>query len=271
MTKLAWCTDVHFDHAGSRKRDALALELNPISDCCVITGDISTGDRLVEDLTAFQYVYGKPVYFVLGNHDFYGSSFREVTHRIEVMCAATHDLRWLNGNVVYYTGDSQLCGAGGWYDYQAGLTSERLNLIMNDWVHIDDFKEKFAHYRASMDSRPLTNMLRELGQQSAIEAGEALAGVTSLNPIIFCTHVPPFAKAAWHMGKNSDDSNLPFFSNIALGFALNNWAEQNPDAKLTTLCGHVHSSGEYQATPNHLVLTGSAEYGSPRVERIFEV
>lgn len=48
-------------------------------DAAVITGDISEAVRLPEDLVVLgEACAPRPLYFVLGNHDFFGSSFAEV-------------------------------------------------------------------------------------------------------------------------------------------------------------------------------------------------
>ena len=43
-----------------------------------------------------------------------------------------------------------------------------------------------------------------------------------------------------------------------------------PDRQMTVLCGHTHGA-EAQVLPNLRVLTGGAEYGEPKVQRVLEV
>jgi len=43
------------------------------------------------------------------------------------------------------------------------------------------------------------------------------------------------------------------------------------DHQLTVVCGHTHGAGETQVLPNLLAITGGAEYGRPKVQRVFEV
>ncbi len=57
---------------------------------------------------------------------------------------------------------------------------------------------------------------------------------------------------------------------MAPGEAIVAVMRQAPDCRLTVLCGHTHSPAEYRPLPNVLCLTGQAEYGSPRVQRVFE-
>ena len=43
------------------------------------------------------------------------------------------------------------------------------------------------------------------------------------------------------------------------------------DRQMTVLCGHTDGAGEAQVLPNLRVLTGAAEYGEPKVQRVLEL
>ena len=77
------------------------------------------------------------------------------------------------------------------------------------------------------------------------------------------THVPPFAESCWYKGQASDGTWTPFFSSKATGDALLRLAHDFPDVQFTTLCGHTHSEGRFQAADNLCVYTGRATYGAP--------
>ncbi len=47
--------------------------------------------------------------------------------------------------------------------------------------------------------------------------------------------------------------------------------EHHPQRRMTVLCGHTHSSGSVQMRDNLEVFTGDAEYGQPKVQRMFDV
>lgn len=271
MTRLAWLSDTHFNFLPDGATGEFGKSIAPDSDCCVITGDIAEGDSVVRLLNEFHNGYGKPTYFVLGNHDLYNSGIVGVDRALLVATEQNANLHRLSRGGVYEIGKTQLCGVDGWYDYQAGIISERLHVHMTDWLVIEGFKKKYAHYMACSDSAAIIKYMRYLGKESALDAGSVLSDADPSKPVLFATHVPPFAESSWHLGKRSDATHLPYFTNIALGFALNEWADANPGTDMTTLCGHCHSRGTYQARPNHLVLTAAAEYYRPAVERIFEV
>src|SRR5215213_9460740 len=90
----------------------------------------------------------------------------------------------------------------------------------------------------------------------------------STNFIILATHVPPFREACWHQGKISDGDWLPHFTCKAVGDVLLEIMKENPDHKLTVLCGHTHGGGEAQVLPNLKVLTGAARYGRPALQNV---
>jgi hypothetical protein len=83
--------------------------------------------------------------------------------------------------------------------------------------------------------------------------------------------VPPFVESAWHNGQPSEPPYLPWYTNKAMGVALNRFSDQRKSTKLLTLCGHVHSASRFQARPNHEVLTAAAEYEAPEIARVFDL
>jgi predicted phosphodiesterase len=69
--KLAWVTDPHIDpttEANLRR----AMRAGGQVDAAVCTGDLSSAPRLREHLHQLREALRCPVYFVLGNHDYYG-------------------------------------------------------------------------------------------------------------------------------------------------------------------------------------------------------
>lgn len=256
--RLAWITDPHFDHCPANAVSRLAEGCATDSDACVITGDIGTAQNVVTNLTWFQLHYGKPVYFVLGNHDFYGGSFASVAASVGIFGKC-----WLqSGSIFQLARDVQLCGVDGWYDAQFGAP-ETSQVRLNDWWLIDELSRARQHGL-------LIHALRELGQQSASAARKVLAR-TDAKRVIFATHVPPFAESSVYDGKQSDDEWLPWFSNKALGFVLTEWAAANPDREMTVLCGHMHGRAVFSPLPNLTVKTGFADYGKPCMEEVLHV
>jgi hypothetical protein len=228
----------------------------------VITGDVTSG-RELQLLGELATDYAKPIYFVLGNHDYWGGSFASVKTEVRNWCNRKANLIWLDDSPpIRLSPGVQLCGVGGWYDAQLGDPTGS-DFIMNDWLKIDDLR---PHYYQGT----LIDKCRDLGLSAAMEATGKLLS-TDASHVLFATHVPPFEESAWHEGQPSGPTYVPWYTAKALGFALNRFAEQRPQGTLTTLCGHVHSCSTFRARSNHLVLTGSSDYGSPQIAQVFDV
>lgn len=263
MKRTAWLTDIHLDHLKPRSqvRQAFAEMVAADADCCVISGDISTwvDARL---LGTFARDYGKPVYFVLGNHDIWGGGFLSAKTQILELQKSHANLHWLtHSDPIDLAPDVQLCGVDGWYDAQFGSWRDS-TFQMVDWNAIRDFWGKRG--------ADIVLKSRDVASDQAVLADIQLEKTTARH-VIFATHVPPYEEAAQHLGQPSSRISLPWYTNKILGLVLDKWVKANPERRLTTLCGHTHSQIEYHRAPNHIVLAGGAEYGSPTVQRVFEL
>ena len=56
-----------------------------------------------------------------------------------------------------------------------------------------------------------------------------------------------------------------------MGDVLLEATKPSPDCQVLVLCGQTHGGGEAQMLKNLHVLTGPAEYGHPRVDRVIPV
>jgi 3',5'-cyclic-AMP phosphodiesterase len=76
MSSYAWATDTHLDFLKDDNQrliqfaESLVLT-NPTG--IFLTGDISVASKLVFHLSAIERVVQRPIYYTLGNHDYYGS------------------------------------------------------------------------------------------------------------------------------------------------------------------------------------------------------
>lgn len=263
--RLAWTSDIHLDCCDNATQREFAEECADRSDALLITGDITTG-RETSLFTTFAARYGKPIYFVLGNHDYWHSSFAIVRAHYQQVVLVAHNLHFLDacGPIDLVPG-VQLCGVSGWYD--ALLGDRNSSFALRDWWAIKDLDKLRVPYELGDGLRA---EFQRQAYESAREATQKLGGAKAKH-VFFATHVPPFAEAAWHLGKRSDDEALPYFTNKTLGLVLNAWAALHPAQSLTTLCGHSHSSGVYEAAHNHTVHTAAAEYGRPAIAYVYDL
>src|SRR5215470_10761072 len=94
--RLAWGTDVHLNFVDDEGRAAFAEAIRAgRPDAVALTGDIAEGPSLAETLEFLDGRLGLPLYFVLGNHDFYRSSIAAVRRDAAALTAASPRLRWM--------------------------------------------------------------------------------------------------------------------------------------------------------------------------------
>ena len=76
--RVAWVTDPHFNFLPPLGARGFGQDLAKETDCdsVVLTGDIAEYTVLESEAESFAEGLGKPIYFVLGNHDYYGGSIR---------------------------------------------------------------------------------------------------------------------------------------------------------------------------------------------------
>jgi 3',5'-cyclic-AMP phosphodiesterase len=261
--RLAWLTDLHLNFLSPPAQEAFIGNLAQTdADAFLLGGDIGEANDVGDHLEAFSNL-GKPVYFVLGNHDFYHGTIAGVREKVEALAIESPNLHWLpRSGVVPLTTETGLIGHDGWGDGRLG-TYYRSRVILNDWRLIGEF--------AGLPERERLDVLQALGDEAAALFRAVLPdALDRFRHVLVLTHVPPFREACWHEGRISDDEWLPHFTCKAAGDVLAEAMASRPDRQMMVLCGHTHGAGEAQVLPNLRVLTGGAKYGSPVVQRVLE-
>ncbi|MGB0911905.1 MAG: metallophosphoesterase, partial [Nitrospirales bacterium] len=85
--RIAWTTDIHLNFLNEQRRKIFfrsILEHNP--DAMFITGDIAEAPSLSFHLQEMVDVIQKPIYFILGNHDYYYGSISAIRKETKVLC-----------------------------------------------------------------------------------------------------------------------------------------------------------------------------------------
>jgi 3',5'-cyclic-AMP phosphodiesterase len=263
--RAVWLTDIHLNFPGPVAAERFIAEVaTSDADCILISGDIGEAPRLTWYLQRLGNRWQRPIYFVLGNHDYYLSSFDEVAASVRRLCENSPHLHWLTGaGIIELTPNMALIGHDSWADGRFG-SYERSNVMLNDYVLIHDFR--------GLDKASRLRKMNALGDAAAAHFQEWLPKAFSrYTHVCILTHVPPFREACWHEGNLSDDNFLPHFACKAVGDTLLNIMADYPDRQLTVLCGHTHSSGRAQIRENLVVLTGEAEYSKPKIQKMIDL
>ncbi len=265
MTRVAWMTDIHLNFVKATHLDDFIRHVkDAAADVILISGDIAEATDVTEYLRRLDRELAPPIYFVLGNHDFYFGSIREVRDAVDELCTASDSLIYLtHSEPIQLAPDVGLVGHDGWADARIG-DYERSMVMMNDYRLITEL--------AGVDKRQRWEALKELGDAAAARVRDVLPEALEQNRYVyFLTHVPPFREACWYDGQISDDEWAPHFTCKAMGDTLLDIMRDYPDRHLTVLCGHTHGSGETSPLENLRVFTGGAEYGFPSITRLFTI
>jgi Icc protein len=263
--RLAWLTDLHLNFLPYAQVDEFLARVAALeADAFVLTGDVSESHDLAPMLSHVDEALERPLYFVLGNHDFYHGSIREVRAAAARLCDERPRLHYLTtaAEPIELTPQLAIVGHDGWADARLG-DYERSLVMMNDYRLI---AELAGH--GKRDRRPI---LQALGDEAAAHIRAVLpSALARYSQVLLATHIPPLREACWHEGATTNDEWAPHFTCKAMGDAILSIMRDFPDRQLTVLCGHTHSPGECRPLANVQVLTGGAKYGFPVVERVLE-
>ena len=263
--RAVWLTDIHLDFLNESARAAFFETLvahRP--DGVFLTGDISVAPSLLAHLRAMADAIQTPIYFVLGNHDFYHGSITTVRAAVRE-CGRSHALlRYLpEAGVVPLTQSTALVGHDGWGDSRYGDYA-RSSVRLNDHVLIEEL--------TGLTYPKLQERLKHLGNEAAGYLQEVLPkALDHYRRVIVLTHVPPFKEACWYRGRVGNDEWLPFFACKAVGDVLRDLMEKRPEHQLNVYCGHTHHPGKAQILPNLCVFTGEADYGAPQINTVIDI
>ncbi len=264
--RLVWLTDLHLNFlAPARVRGFLQGVANTGVDAVLLGGDVAESRDLISQLELIDDCLRRPVFFVLGNHDFYFGSVRRVSQEVQCFCDEHPRWTWLSrrDDVLELTARVGLVGHDGWADGRLGDYRRSL-VMMNDYKLIEEL--------AGYDKMGRWGVLKSMGDESADHLRRVLPrAVDRYKEVFVLTHVPPFREACWYDGRISDDEWLPHFTCKAAGDAILDVMRSHPERRLTVLCGHTHSPGEAWPLPNVHVLTGGATYGAPQIQRVFDL
>lgn len=267
--QYAWLTDIHLNFLDNEARRGFYQEIvNTQCDGVLISGDIAEAPCLVAILNEMNDCIQKPIYFILGNHDYYRGQINEVRHAMTELTKKYGNLFWLPASgIQQLNNDTFLLGQDGWADGRLG-DYQNSRVVLNDSRMIADlFQEKI------LGKFQLLDKMQQLADIDAnqLQANLIQAVSKKSKKVIVLTHVPPFREACLYNGKISDDDWLPYFGSKVIGDVLMNIAQANPAIAFLVLCGHTHDEATFQPVSNLIVEVGKAEYCKPVIQRMISL
>lgn len=262
--KLIWLTDIHLNFLDKKRRFSFYQDIVKTNlDSLLITGDIAEAPSVSAMLQEMCSQIKKPIYFVLGNHDYYRGQVSHVRKEMALLTSSQPLLHWLpDAGPVILGNQVVLVGQEGWADGRLGDYQQSHVSLNDSRMIVDLFQEKI------LGKNQLLKKMQQLADQDAQQLRNDLKQAILTNPkkIIVLTHIPPFKEACLYEGNISDNAYLPFFSSKATGDALMSIVIENPVINFLVLCGHTHHECFYQPRDNLIVRVGGAEYLQPKIQ-----
>lgn len=269
--KIAWFTDIHLDCVDNLRDTITRLKLEAkSSEIVVITGDISVGTSVVQHLKQLENALNKPIYFVMGNHDYYFSNILETRKKVTEACRHYSFAKYL-GSIPYIklNNSTALIGSDGWYDGINGNVDDS-EIIMNDWIKIADFSPAVRPtvMGKSLDKGIILQIARAICKASVAHVFKGIKStVDNFDHLIIATHFPPFVESYRKEKFESIDSELviPWYTSRMMGEMLLSAAKTYPNTQFTVLSGHTHGHFTGDILPNLHAKVGKSQYGAPQI------
>lgn len=235
VKRFLWMTDLHLDMVYPWTKLKFLADLAREKPAGIfLTGDIANGLTVQYELELMARIVDCPIYFTLGNHDLYFSSFQDVHSKLLQSCAKYSNLKWLTvENPIKLSKEVAIIGTDGWSDAQIGNPSYLK--FTPDWFLIKEFRQL-----SSMKQR--VEYYRWLAQKSAnqIEYKLELALEENFKTIYIFTHFPPWKEATRDVGTFFEKFWLPYNVNCVLGEAIEKVMKKRKKRRVVICAGHSH-------------------------------
>lgn len=153
--QLAWLTDIHLNFLKVEMRQKLyANILATACDALLISGDIAEAPSLTDLLCEMAVQIKKPIYFILGNHDYYRGTVGDVRKVLTTLSTVNANLFWLPASGLQQFTD---------LTFSSKAIGDVLMLFANDNPSID-FLVLCGHTHSDAKYQPRTNLIVKVGK-----------------------------------------------------------------------------------------------------------
>jgi Icc-related predicted phosphoesterase len=135
--KLLILSDLHLEFTTINEQKKFIKSLDNDVDALILAGDITTRTNLINNLELFCSSF-KNVVYIHGNHEYYGSSIKSITDRMNILLAQNKNLFWLN-NSTCVIDKQRFVGTTLWFPFEKTKKNQDLSYFLNDFEKIEDF------------------------------------------------------------------------------------------------------------------------------------
>lgn len=240
MTNCLWLTDLHVDRLSTVQYQALLDKIYTAgAEQIWLTGDIGDPPFNWQFLDILLKRLKVPIYFVLGNHDYYRRSIDDIRTQAWQLTRKFANAYYLTMTNPIVWEDKMLTGVDAW----ANTNNIELNARTWDAEAIENWM-----------ALSLTELQQAMNAQAQADAKhlrlQCERGITKRTRNVYLlTHVPPLHAAQSKEAKPLQYENSVFYSN-ALTDVLMDLQKDYPKTTFYIYSGHVHKTFQYQISEN---------------------
>jgi len=249
--KYLWFTDTHLLPFNRFKMLNTILDEKPAG--VFLTGDISNSSyTLMGDLDFLGKRIGRPLYFVLGNHDYHFSSIHKTHQGVRELCQKHRNLIWMTeADIVPLNEEVALIGSEGWYSCEGDSSYLKWTF---DWWLINEFENM-------PDMKSRIEAFKWLAEQSANVLSERLErALENYKTVYLLSHFTSWKEANRCSSLLSEAFWEPYNTNIPLGLALEKVMVTRKKRHLVCLMGHSHLAVEIRVSRSIECRVGKGSY-----------
>jgi predicted phosphohydrolase len=221
-------SDIHLDHVTiDPKKESKIIRIGKTLtkglDHLIVAGDVSSFNHLKWHMEALHKEAHCPIHWLMGNHDYWGGSFKEAEDQAKTIKGYIHN------KVIELNEETAIIGINSWFDGRLGNVNDLFRT--NDYLMIKDFHSIMV----SAKYNTIPNIVKNKADKQTELAKKILSdNVGKYKKIYFATHYP-----AWH---NEEDNPVyyPWSVNSGMGNMLIKLAANNPKTNIEVLAGHTH-------------------------------
>lgn len=256
-------TDTHLNVSWPWSKGKLVRAINREQPAGLfLTGDISSGPKVDDDLVYLASNLNCPIYFVLGNHDYYHSSITGTNQRMKALCSHHPNLHWMTeAGVIKLNKRVGLIGTEGWYD--GGIGNPDYLLLTTDWILIHETRSM-----PTMSDR--IDFFRDCAEKSTLLMKSRLEeALETFKTVYLLTHFPPWKEATRDEGTLLETYWLPYNVNVRMGKMIEDVMAKHKKQKIVVLAGHTHTDSWIHVSHNIECKVSRAKYsGTPGNDEI---
>lgn len=248
---MFWMTDIHADKKSEADVLQIIEQINEASPSYIcITGDIAEHKHTVDFLNLLKSKIARPIFFVLGNHDYYQTAIEDFSSYIASLYAQTNLFYLPSYDAIALNDTTGIIGIDNWYNL-SDHDFAQAEIRAQDFDQIIDVKGLKSNELISFFEQKYRENLKQLEKKLSLT-------LQTYDQIYVLMHVPPFHPTNFFDKETLQSAWRYYWSCDPIGKFLVEFMKGYPEKSIIILSGHTHVKGKHQPAPNIKAYVGDA-------------